>query len=32
MIPAYDSRFALLGLESLEDQQIVGSTLLIRDL
>jgi hypothetical protein len=31
-LPAYDSRCALLGLESLEDRRTVASALLIRDL
>jgi hypothetical protein len=31
-LPAYDSRCALLGLESIEDRRIVASALLIRDL
>jgi hypothetical protein len=31
-LPAYDSRCALLGLESFEDRKTVASALLIRDL
>ena len=31
-LPAYDSRCALLGLESIEDQRMIASALLIRDL
>jgi hypothetical protein len=31
-LPAYDSRCALLGLESIEDRRMIASALLIRDL